>query len=322
MRQAITQLAPDFAAKLLDAELELENNCCLPVLQGLLDLYQEAVEVYERNDDMRYLDFQQRIHSVLLRPEVLAVLSAPKGIVRQEQSKTEKLKDKKAKLDKFKKSKTALLLPPPQPTTEPQQSKEHEIVAEKAFTVVSVKATETIQKTREGVKQQASQLEQRRQARRNKQRSIDWTSQTPIFEDPLEQVETISPEKTQKINSGNSTRRNSITSLNVEFAKAAAVESDKSGGPMRLPAAIENFQQELEELMEQAFSEKAAKLTEVKLRFEAEIKKTAADAGDTGLAEMLVAHIRKLMDEELASTAAEYDAKRKQEIRALKAKLT
>lgn len=312
-----SHLGPEFASRLLEAELELENNCCLTVLQELLDLYQEAVEIYERNDDLRYLDFQKRIHSVLVKPEVQAVLNAPPGPPRQEQSKTEKLKDKKAKLDQFKRNKTVQL-----PTTDPEPllpAQEHVIVAAREFTDMTMKTSETIQKTMEGVKQQVSQLEQRRLARRNKMKSIDWSSQSAAFnETPAEE---ISPEKPRKINSGNSSRRNSITPNSLECIKAAAVESDKSGGHIRLPATIEDFQQKLEDLMEQAFSEKAAKLAEVKMRYEAEMKKAVVEAGDATLAEMLVTHIRKLMEDELKSTSSECDTKRKQSIAALKAEL-
>jgi actin-related protein len=310
------QLPPDFASRLLDAELELENNCTLAVLQGLLDLYQEAVEFYELKDDLRYLDFQQRIHAVLVKPDIQALLKAPQATPRQEQTKTEQLMDKKAKLDKFKRSKTLVMI-----TSNKQAPKgqEHEIVAEKAVAVVTVKSSETVVKTKEGVKQQQTLLEQRRRARRTKHESIDWTSQTPVF---LQSADfEISPEKTSKPSIGASHKRTSSTSLNVEFIKAADFESDKSGGHTRLSVAINELETKLEEIMERSYSAKSTRLGEIKQKYEAEMRKVSADAGDFTLRDMLIAQMKKLMDDELKTASGEFDARRKEEIRSLKATL-
>jgi hypothetical protein len=286
------------------------------ILQGLLNLYQEAVEFYELKDDLRYLDFQQRIHAVLVKPEIQALLKTPQVTPRQEQTKTEQLKHKKAKLDKFKRSKTLMVIAS---NKQAPKAQEHEIVAEKAVAVVTVKSSETVVKTMEGVKQQQSSLEERRRARRNKHASVDWTSQTPVFLQSSE-IE-ISPEKTSKPSIGNSHKRTNSTSLNVEFVKAADIESDKSGGHSRLSVAIDELETKLEEIMERSYSEKADKLGEIKQKYEAEMRKVSVDAGDSTLKEMLIAQMKKLMDNELKATSGEFDARRKEEIRSLKTQL-
>jgi hypothetical protein len=311
------QLTSDFASRLLEAELELENTCCLVVLQELLDLYQDALEFYERNDDLRYLDFQKRIHSVLVKPEVLALLNAPQGIKRRDKSKSEKLQDKKAKLQRLKK--TAALTA----STLESGAKEHETVAEEAVAGVVLKTEETVQRTKEAVKLQQSNLEQRRLARRNKKHvSIDWTQQASLLN--FAQLEESSAEKPQKINSGDSTRRNSIVAFNGDVVRAAvaAFESDKSAGHSILPVEIDELEVRLEELMERSFSAKSAKLTQIKERYEVEMKKTADQTGDSFLADLIVTQMKKLMNEELSTAAAEFDARRKQEIRSLRAQLT
>jgi hypothetical protein len=267
------QLAPDFASRLLEAELELENNCCFVVLQEVLDLYQEAVEFYERNDDPRYLDFQKRIHSVLVKPEVKNLLNTPHRFRRQDQART--LKDKKDKLERFKRSKTVLC---------EEELHQHKVIAEETVATVAWEASETVLMTKEGVRRQQSLLEQRRQARRDKRTTAE-----------------ISRQDTEK--------------------SSPAFESDKSGGHARLPTAPEELESKLEALMERSFSEKSAKLMEIKLAYEAEMRKAVAEAVDSVQTELMVAQMKSMMEDELAVTAAQFDAKRRQDIRSLKAQL-
>lgn len=42
-----SSLPNDFAMKLISKEIELESDCSLSNLKGLVDLYREAIEYYE-----------------------------------------------------------------------------------------------------------------------------------------------------------------------------------------------------------------------------------------------------------------------------------
>jgi hypothetical protein len=64
----------EFSLKLLEKELELEKNCAKPIIEDLITLYSEAIEHYNEISDIKFYDYQDRLHNMLMRPEVVAVM--------------------------------------------------------------------------------------------------------------------------------------------------------------------------------------------------------------------------------------------------------
>jgi hypothetical protein len=69
----------DFSVKLLEKELELEKNCGIHIIEELITLYSEAIEHFNELSDSRFYDFQDRLHKMLIRPEVASVVQG-KGL--------------------------------------------------------------------------------------------------------------------------------------------------------------------------------------------------------------------------------------------------
>ena len=64
-----------FSVKLLEKEIELEKHFRLEVIEDLITLYSQAIEHYNETQDTKYLDYQDRLHTLLMKPEVSSVLN-------------------------------------------------------------------------------------------------------------------------------------------------------------------------------------------------------------------------------------------------------
>lgn len=69
----------EFSVKLLEKELELEKTYSKESIEDLITLYSEAIEYYNEQSDPKFYDFQDRMHSLLMRPEVSSVING-KGL--------------------------------------------------------------------------------------------------------------------------------------------------------------------------------------------------------------------------------------------------
>lgn len=70
-----------FAERILELELRLQTECSLPLIRALMDSYtvcskQEAIEHWECLGDSRHLRLQDRMHWLLRRKDVAAVLNS------------------------------------------------------------------------------------------------------------------------------------------------------------------------------------------------------------------------------------------------------
>jgi hypothetical protein len=59
--------------------LELEKTYSKESIEDLITLYSEAIEYYNEQSDPKFYDFQDRMHSLLMRPEVSSVING-KGL--------------------------------------------------------------------------------------------------------------------------------------------------------------------------------------------------------------------------------------------------
>jgi hypothetical protein len=347
-------LPHDFAAKLLEAELELDNNCSLIALETLMSLYQEAVEFYERNDDLRYLDIQHRIHLAIMKPQVMAMLSRPPGDRAQTGAETgaetrlhdksrEKLKGNKAILTSSETAACRALSASQgldnRHTTEYRDEVRNPmsrsayyaepdlIEAERTMTHTAVAVSNGVLRTVEDVRLQSTQLQLRRQARRAR-RSLLVVESTSTHKGDLgatgQRPGTLSAEKVQMGGTEEAAYKESVQMSRESQDKTvilSAEESDKSAGYSRSPVSADEFEAKLEELMERSYSQKTARLLEARAKYQAEISQAIGEVGDPSLAAMLTVQMQKHMERALSAIASECDVTRRQEVVSLKAQL-
>ena len=76
-------LPEDFASKILDLEIKIQETCAVEDINSIVGLYSSAIEFYESIHDPSYQVYQKRLHNVLNKKNVLAALSPrPKTIPR------------------------------------------------------------------------------------------------------------------------------------------------------------------------------------------------------------------------------------------------
>ena len=63
-----------FAEEVLDLEISLDMKCDLPKVKRLMELYSRAIEYYAPLQDPKYLHYQDRLHTLLTRSDVLSLL--------------------------------------------------------------------------------------------------------------------------------------------------------------------------------------------------------------------------------------------------------
>ena len=70
-------LPRDFAMEVLKKEIELDKTPSLPLLQEVIQLYGRAIEFYEHKKDPRFAKFQERMHQLLLKPQIFHLMNTP-----------------------------------------------------------------------------------------------------------------------------------------------------------------------------------------------------------------------------------------------------
>ncbi|CAG9334917.1 unnamed protein product [Blepharisma stoltei] len=68
------KLSEDFGIRLLEKELELEKDWSIEIINQLVLMYTEIIEYYEYYKDPRYLDFQDRMHKMLVKPQAITTM--------------------------------------------------------------------------------------------------------------------------------------------------------------------------------------------------------------------------------------------------------
>jgi len=65
----------NFCTVLLEKEIELEKSFGLPVIEDLINLYTEAIEHYNEQNDPKFYDFHHKLQTLLMKPEVKKILN-------------------------------------------------------------------------------------------------------------------------------------------------------------------------------------------------------------------------------------------------------
>ena len=273
-------LPPNFAMTIIEKEIELDKALSKSLVSDLVELYSQAIEFYNFNNDPKCYDYQDRMHKMLLNPQIMSLLSSkkpPSGRAKAEPVKSSAIGHKQ-ELEKSRKLMAAELKSTLSVSTHKAERNitraidEHENTVKEAAVQLAV-----------NFKMQDDDLMSRLENRRKLNRT--FTSESPINEAPA---------------------NSSFINTTMEI-----IESDKSGG---YSVNKHELNQKIEELMSTHFAEKAAKIAEINVKYEKEI----LEMQDDGVMALVIAQLRQNMKEELETVGKEFDSKRRAAISKLK----
>lgn len=101
---AKANIPEDLPFKIIDKELELEHNCEFSIVNDLVNMYRQLIEAYESVKDAKFMDFQSRLHKILMRPDVQDMLRQQSRI---DKRKRVEVKETENKRSSFRSRKTA-----------------------------------------------------------------------------------------------------------------------------------------------------------------------------------------------------------------------
>lgn len=233
-RKSRPLLPANFAMKIIEKEIELEKSWSQNVINELVELYSQAIEYYNYNNDPKFYDYQDRMHKMLLKPQVMSAIShSSHSRVKSEPAKNS-ADDHKLELEKSRKLMAAELHSTLSITT-------HK--AERSITrTIDQHENETkdlLDLLTDNFRQQdtdlMSRLENRRKLNRTFHADTSFTEQR----------------------------------LNISYGNAGdIIESDRSGGFL---IDRNEMNKKIEEIMERNFAEKSAKIAEISVKYEKEI---------------------------------------------------
>ena len=231
-RSKYPSLPSNFAMTIIEKEIELEKDCSQSLISELVELYSQAIEFYNFNNDPKCYDYQDRMHKMLLRPSIMSTLSPEKN----DRSKSP-LPDPRRDYEKSKKLIAAELNSSLSVT-----SHKAERTITRTIDQSENESKEVVVKLADNFKKQDNDLLNRLESRRKLNRT--FTGETPA-------------------------EHMAEPSVNLTFTQELELgESDKSAG---YAVTKGEMSRKIEALMEQHFAEKASKLAEVSVRYEREI---------------------------------------------------
>lgn len=279
------ELPCDFAMKLIEREISLEKSCDKACIEELIKLYSLAIEHYSIKGDEKVKDYQSRMQRMLRRPDVLKVFSYKLN----PQPNPNKLVPKAVN------GHENPIESQPEPQEDPLINEEIKSLPEFVLTEEEIKfhtkeAENVVEhkeisdkalgdKLLDSVKSQENDL-----ATRLKRRKISRpVSMSPVIDSPVNEIE--SPK--------------SVTS-----------EVKNITGEI----LSEDFELQIQQVMEKHYKEKAEKVAEVTVRYNSEISAME----DSGMMGMVVAQMKINMKQEIDDIGKDYDEKRKNEVKKLR----
>ena len=320
-------LPPNFADRLLQLELEIESNCCLPLVNELMELYQQAIEYYEHEGDARYVDLQTRMHKTLLRSDVLLVLKS------SNHSSGEKPRPLVASADKM--PEIPASLGSVQQTQELIRKKKED--QSRALRPQATEMQRSLERVSEPI-QVARSLSKMFETQENsskttaKQVQNDMVRQDEALKNRLSQR--ISSRKSSRISTPSLEQRFSNVDMEAVARKLGAIPTESPPPPRKYSSSaqlspregstagsseagegrMQNFddlEKKLEEVMERSYAEKHEKLAEIQKKYEAEIEEMQKEGPVTGLLLQVLEQTKVAMEQEMAAAAQAIDQKRR-----------
>ncbi|OMJ89709.1 hypothetical protein SteCoe_8074 [Stentor coeruleus] len=270
-------LPEDYALKLIDQEMMLENNCRMSVLNGLVELYRIGIEYYEDIKDLKYLEMQKRLQKILIRPQVLQIMIEENFKYKNTESKTRtksinltpSVQEKKQRFEKNKKELNMKL-----EDTNAYQIANKEKTATKTVENQIEKTEFVINKAKEDLKSQDLTLEKRIMQRKK--------------------MINVSVEDESGLN------------IIKEHSADLGVYEDKWAG-LDIEKTVE-LEKVIEGIIEESFREKTEKVSEIKVKYETQINEFA---GYGKMYTSIINDIKNKMQEEIDEVVQDLELRRK-----------
>lgn len=287
------------AQEIVEKELELDKKATPENIEELTRLYRKAIENYEQCSDSKYIDMQERMHRMLVRPDVLAVLQKKnlansvgslKGNASPDTSLDTVLQhedrdsheESKEKNDETKKHLLSEL-------TKSLITSKSEKNAKRIILKNDSMSKETFEKMMDSFKSQEdsidSKLASRKQNRINK--SISFLNAGP----------------------------DQSFMKNCNYFEEISSSTKSSLADETLKENFEKYEKRLEEILDKNIEEKSLKISEIKYTYETqmlEIDQTSE------IMALVVQQMKSSMEKEIKYTTDLYDKKRKDAIQKLK----
>lgn len=324
----------DLAMKVLEKEIELEKTWDPKLIHELMNLYSKIIEQYEQNNNPKYLDFQDRMHRMLVKPQVISALqrincsrSSNNHVVANPKETHSKDENKKIDLNedtvkslvktesKPKLSIDKILLNPTRSSNALSVRKAQADLTRKSL---AEKFTQNLTKSKSMRKVNCIIERQSSTSRETAHKAVaDFKSQESGLErrKASRKLSVMARSMTMNTSSTNDFSRiskcdlSSINDENCSSPKAINFFEDHSG------ENFDNFEKKLEKIMETNYTERALKIAEIKIKYENQMEEIS---GTGDIMDMVVKQMKVNMQEEISRVTAEFDARRKEEIRKLR----
>lgn len=281
------------AQMIIEKEIDLDKKADLNTLQGLVGFYKQIIEYYEEVENPKFLDYQERLQKIFLKPLVLKLMQddhqrqrdAKKGqvLMRRHTESYSHSREKslhKAHTLNAVRHRLGFDETPSQKVVNRIMENQH-----KRTEQVTTKAVSDLQS-------QETCLKERLANRR--QKCLNTSTDSSFFSSSFSQY---------------SFRKSSTnTSFCLEF------ESDKSAGA----SALTSLHERVEKIIEDSFSEKTDVISSIKIKYHSQIAELDAEGE---ICREVVEVLKKNMALEIEETSQRLDNKRRELIRKVKLEL-
>lgn len=288
----------DLANGIIEKEIELEKFPSLQGVNELIRFYTKAVEFYEMQDDLKYLDFQERMHKMLLRPEILSILQVSSS---NSFSIPNEIKDVS-----MQKSYQNFPLKKPFDLRKDQAEESRKLFSSQLCSSLTTETTcnslinssaNDLKKTsnliRQSIKDQDLNLNNRLALRRTKTQM------------KFQNISQISQKKYLNI----------FNDSYIEESDTACSRSSFYNSEESIKELHEKYEKRLEELMEKSLNERSLKILETKAKYESQISELLEGGG---LLVLVANEMKRNLQVELGQITEFYDNKRKEDIKKLR----
>jgi len=293
-------LPGDFARRVLTAEMELEQTVERETVEKLVGLYRLAVEFYDYWGDSRFVDYQARLHQLLLRPGLLEHLSSVHSALSPRPSPLISPRCLPPASPSPHPTPKSALLPSRSPLESPSQELSSQMPIKqdrKLELMMDTQRRETSHactKAKQDVADQCSLLNSRLARRKghNHKASVDLSSSTAWAE----------------------RGRRGSDSLSDSPQHRSIAESDKSGGISKQKPGLDSMTEQIEEVMERMCADFTGKAAAIRLRYQTQIQTVESEMNGSEFMRKIVENMRKAEESELADLQKELNAQQRAQL--------
>jgi len=313
----------DLAMKIIEKEIELEKNWDVVVIHELMTLYSKIIELYEQQNNPKYSDFQDRMHKMLMKPEVISALqkvNCTKGSKTERPMRSQPVPPRasnpisqdsgskpKLSIDRIllNQSKTVNSITSRRAQTDATHkltikdltdNPDKPAVVRKVNCIIerqSSTSRDTANRAVADFKSQESGLERRKASRKLSQMARSMTMNTST---------SSCFSKAQFDTSLVIEENNASTKTSIFVEDHPVVDSQM-------------YEKKLEEIMEKNYTERAMRIAEIRVKYENQMSEMG---GNGDIMDLVVRQMKVNMQEEISKISAGFDLRRKEEIKALK----